>query len=507
MFSTTVTLDSAFTVGPVRRRLFGSFVEHLGRCVYTGIFEPGHPKADENGFRTDVIDLIRELGVSTVRYPGGNFVSNYQWEDGIGPVEQRPRRLDLAWHSTEPNLFGVDEFMAWTKRAGVEPMMAVNLGTRGVREALDLLEYCNVRGGTAWSDRRRANGSEEPYNVRMWCLGNEMDGPWQTGHKTAYEYARLATETARAMRQVDPNLELVACGSSMSTIDTFGTWERVVLTEAYEYVDYLSTHMYYAEHDGDLGSFLASAVDMDRFISSVVSVADAVRAERKLTKRINLSFDEWNIWYAQNPESEPPSGDDWPVAPHLLEDRYNVADAVVVGDLMMTLLRHADRVHAASLAQLVNVIAPIVAEPGGEAWRQTTFYPFALTASHARGQVLQSMVSSPTYETAKYGDAAMVDATATYDEESGEIVVFIVNRSMSEESNTQVNLHGFDTMGAVSAVTLSNPDPHYVGTASMDAHTLLQNNGSVSPTEHGFAITVPPVSWTMIRVHRNVSEN
>src|SRR5690606_26946697 len=223
--SAHLTLDPAFVVGPVRRRTFGSFVEHLGRCVYTGIHDPGHPTADADGFRQDVIDLVKELGVGTVRYPGGNFVSGYRWEDGIGPVEQRPRRLDLAWHSTDPNTVGVDEFMRWCAKADIEPMMAVNLGTRGVQEALDLLEYTNVVGGTHFADLRRSHGQEEPYRIRMWCLGNEMDGPWQIGHKTAEEYARLAKETANAMRMVDPDLELVVCGSSSSSMPTFGSWE------------------------------------------------------------------------------------------------------------------------------------------------------------------------------------------------------------------------------------------------------------------------------------------
>ena len=300
-----------------------------------------------------------------MRYPGGNFVSGYRWEDGVGPVEDRPARLDLAWHSTEPNTVGVDEFMRWSALAGVEPMMAVNLGTRGVAEAVDLLEYCNIRGGTRLSDARRANGSPEPYGVKLWCLGNELDGPWQIGHKTAYEYGRLAAEAGRAMKMLDPTLELVACGSSGVAIPTFGEWERVVLSEAYDEVDLISAHAYYWEDDGDLGSFLASATDMDHFIDSVAATADAVRAHRKASKRIHLSFDEWNVWYQHRAESRPPSGDDWPVAPVLLEDRYNVADAVVVGNLLISLLRHSDRVAAAALAQLVNVIAPIMTEPGG----------------------------------------------------------------------------------------------------------------------------------------------
>jgi alpha-N-arabinofuranosidase len=514
-----LTLDPAFTVSPVHRRTFGSFVEHLGRCVYTGIHDPAHPTADGDGFRGDVVELTRELGISTVRYPGGNFVSGYRWEDGIGPVEQRPARLDLAWHSTEPNTVGVDEFMRWATKAGVEPMMAVNLGTRGVQEALDLLEYCNIEKGTYWSDLRRANGTEAPHGVRMWCLGNEMDGPWQIGHKTAQEYGRLAAETARAMRMVDPDLELVVCGSSGSGMPTFGAWEATVLAETYEQVDLISAHAYYWEHDGDLASFLGSAINMDRFIEDVVATADAVRAAQQQTKRINISFDEWNVWYQKATPSQPPSTD-WPVAPVLLEDHYNVADAVVVGNLLISLLRHSDRVHSASLAQLVNVIAPIMTEPGGRIWRQTTFSPFALTSRYAVGQVLRVELATPSHQTTTYGDTPVVDAVATHDPDSGAIAVFAVNRSLTDPVTLEVDLRAFGDVQVVEAVTLANPDPYARAHVEDDGTLVPQPNPSVrrgdgpgASTRPGTAATpedrdgtdvvrveLPPVSWSMLRL-------
>ncbi|WP_019137711.1 alpha-N-arabinofuranosidase [Cellulomonas massiliensis] len=500
MIPVSLTVDPAFRIGPVRRRTFGSFVEHLGRCVYTGIHDPEHPSADADGFRRDVVELTRELGVSTVRYPGGNFVSGYRWEDGIGPVEQRPRRLDLAWHSTEPNLVGVDEFLRWAALAGVEPMMAVNLGTRGVQEALDLLEYCTVRSGTRLSDLRRAHGAAEPYDIRMWCLGNELDGPWQLGHKSAYEYGRLAAETARAMRMIRPDLELVACGSSGSGMPTFGEWERVVLGEAYEQVDLVSAHAYYCEEDGDLGSFLASAVDMDRFVESVVATADAVRAQKKVAKRVHVSFDEWNVWYVHRAESRPPSGDDWPVAPVLLEDRYHVADAVVVGSLLISLLRHTDRVHAASLAQLVNVIAPIMTEPGGRAWRQTTFHPFAQASRYASGDVLQVAIDAPTYETARFGDVPLVDAVATRDEATGDVTLFAVNRSQGEPALLEVDVRSLPGLRVREATTFANPDHTWQATADDDSSVLPRPNGTAALADGRLRIEVPPVSWNVVRL-------
>ena len=500
MLPVTLTLDPAFRVGPVRRRTFGSFIEHLGRCVYTGIHDPDHPTADEDGFRKDVLELTHELGVSSVRYPGGNFVSGYRWEDGVGPLELRPTRLDLAWHSSDPNLVGVDEFMRWSAKSGTEPMMAVNLGTRGLQEAVDLLEYCNVRGGSKMSDLRRANGTAEPHNIRMWCLGNEMDGPWQIGHKTAAEYGRLAAETARAMRMVDPDLELVACGSSGVEMPTFGEWERIVLGESYEQVDLISAHAYYWEENGDLGSFLASAVNMDHFVESVTATADSVRAIKKVAKRINISFDEWNVWYQHRAESRPPTGADWPVAPVLLEDRYNVADAVVVGNLLISLLRNTDRVHSASLAQLVNVIAPIMTEPGGRSWRQTTFHPFAQVSRYAAGDVLQVAIESPTYETAKYGDAPVVDAVATRDPETGAIALFAVNRSLTETVELSVDTRAIPGLRVIEATTLSNPDHTWSATADDETSVLPRPNQSATIDAGRLTLLLPPVSWNTLRL-------
>ncbi|UEJ81638.1 alpha-N-arabinofuranosidase [Brachybacterium halotolerans subsp. kimchii] len=499
----TLALHPAFRVAPVRPRTFGAFVEHLGRCVYGGIFEPDHPAADEAGFRTDVLDLTRELGVTSVRYPGGNFVSGYRWEDGVGPVEERPARHDLAWHSTEPNTVGLDEFMAWAERAGVEPMYAVNLGTRGVPEALDVLQYANAPQGIALSDARAAHGHPEPYGIRMWCLGNEMDGPWQTGHKTAQEYARTAAETARAMHQEDPGLELVVCGSSSSQMPTFGAWEATVLAETYDLVDMVSAHAYYAEKDGDQASFLASADDMDHFIDAVVATADHVRAELKAEKRIMVSFDEWNVWYQHRAESRPPEGDDWPVAPVLLEDTYNAMDAVVVGSLLISLLRHSDRVASASLAQLVNVIAPIMTAPGGAAWRQTTFHPFALTARHAAGEVLDVRIEAPTFANERFGTSSAADAVATWDERAGDLTLFVVNRDPERELDLAVDLADFGGLSLVEALTLHHEDPYAANTQDAPDTVTPQANDSIRVEGGRLSGALPAISWSLVRLHRD----
>lgn len=495
-----LTLDPHFTVGPVNRRLFGSFVEHLGRCVYDGIYEPGHPTANADGFRADVVELVKELGVSAIRYPGGNFVSGYRWEDGVGTPAERPRRLDLAWHSTETNEVGLDEFARWTDLVGSELMYAVNLGTRGVQEALDVLEYANIKEGTRLSDWRIANGRTEPYGIGMWCLGNEMDGPWQLGHSTAAEYGTLASKTAKAMRQVDPDLELVVCGSSSAQMPTFGAWERTVLEHTYEDVDFISCHAYYEEKDGDLGSFLASAVNMDGFIDSVVATADHVKAVLGSDKTINISFDEWNVWYIERYHGvDKITGiENWPVAPRLLEDVYSVADAVVFGNLLISLIRHADRVTSASLAQLVNVIAPIMTEPNGPAWRQTTFFPFAETSRLAQGEALTLKLTSDTYETAQYGVVNLVDAVATHDAATGSTSVFLVNRSMDEAAEVTIDVRALGAVAVTGARTLSDEDLYAKNTLADQDRVGLTENTSAVAADGTITITLPPVSWSAL---------
>jgi alpha-N-arabinofuranosidase len=487
-----IILDPALAIGSVQPELFGSFVEHLGRAVYDGIHEPEHPTADERGFRTDVIELVKELGVSTIRYPGGNFVSGFQWEDSVGPVEHRPRRLDLAWHSTETNEVGLHEFAEWLDDVGSELMLAVNLGTRGVQEALQLLEYANVPADarTALTRRRVENGRTDAFGVRIWCLGNEMDGPWQLGHRSADDYGKLAAETARAMRQLDPDLRLVVCGSSSSAMPTFGEWERTVLTHTYDLVDYISCHAYWQERNGDLGSFLASAVDMDRMIESVVATADAVGAALRNPKRIQISFDEWNVWYNDRFEQvDKIQGiGNWPVAPRLLEDVYTVADAVVVGSLLISLLNHADRVTAASLAQLVNVIAPIMTEPAGPAWKQTTFFPFAETSRLGRG----------TADTADYGRVDVITAAAT--RAGSKTTVFLVNRDQGRENAVTVDLSRLQPQRFVGARTLSDDDPYASNTLTQQQRVALQSNTTALVDGATLRVTLPAVSWTVIEL-------
>jgi len=489
----TIELDPRRHRGPIDRRLFGSFVEHMGRGVYTGLYEPTHATADAFGFRQDVEELIDELGVTVIRYPGGNFVSGYDWRDGIGPKEARPRRLDPAWRTIETNQIGTDEFLQWANRRGIEPMVAVNLGTAGVRSAASLVEYCNIAGGTSWSDLRRQNGAADPYGVALWCLGNEMDGPWQLGHKDAEHYAALAAETGKAMKCVDPAIKLIACGSSSDLVSTFGYWDSTVLERCWDVVDFISMHGYYYERDGDRRSFLASGAHMDEYIDGIAATIDAVGARKHSRKRIGISFDEWNVW---NMDRFPPATTmPIDVGGPRLEDVYSTLDAVVVGDLISSLLNHSDRVAIGCQAQLVNVIAPIATEAGGPAWRQSIFYPMTTAAGLARGNSLQALVRVDTLATARYGDVAGLAVSASHDAETGEVAVFLTNRGESE-LEVKLDCRAFDAIAVGSAVVISAD--HRGPLVRDDAASAAPK--SLTATADGTAVSVrlPAESWTAL---------
>ncbi len=433
-----ISIKNSKAVGEIDRRIYGSFIEHLGRAVYNGIYEPTHEAADDMGFRSDVLNLVNQLRVPVVRYPGGNFVSGYNWEDGIGDKSKRPRKLDLAWLTIESNEVGIDEFQEWASRAGTDVMMAVNLGTRGPDEARCLIEYCNSSTDTYYANLRRENGFEKPFGIKLWCLGNEMDGDWQICHKTAEEYGRVATETAKVLKWVDPSIELVACGSSDPNMPTYGEWERTVLDHTYDYVDYLSLHCYYGNKAGCTSDFLARAEDMDRFIKNTARICDEIKEKKNSDKVINLSFDEWNIWYRTKDEEK--SAERWRVAPHLLEEKFNFEDALLVGCMLMTLQNNCDRVKIACLAQLVNVIAPIMTENGGGAWRQTIFYPYMYASLYGNGRVLNATVESKSYKSSDGLDAPYLYTSVI--ENNDELVVFAVNRSLDEDM--ELVLDGFE---------------------------------------------------------------
>lgn len=498
MNKASLVVDKEFVIGTVDPRLYGSFIEHVGRAVYGGIYEPGHPEADEQGFRQDVMALARELRVPIVRYPGGNFVSGYEWEDGVGPVASRKRRLDLAWAALETNEVGTNEFAAWARQVGTEVMMAVNLGTRGPADARNLIEYCNHPGGTYWSDLRRSHGYEAPHKFKTWCLGNEMDGPWQIGHKTADEYGRVAVETAKLMKWVDPSIELVVCGSSMRDMPTFGSWEETVLGHSYDHVDYLSLHTYYGNRKDDTASFVAKTLEMDDYIHSVIAVCDYAKAKKRSKKTMMLSFDEWNVWY--HSASADKQLERWTIAPPQIEDVYTLEDAIVVGCMIISLLKRADRIRMACIAQLVNVIAPIMTANGGIAWRQTIFYPYMHASLYGRGVSLKPIIRSPKYDTAAYTDVPYLESAVVYDEEAEQLTIFAVNRDLAETLEVEADLRQFADYRIVEHLVLGNADPKARNTAEQPLHVTPHAGGDSELRDGRLRTILPKLSWNVIRL-------
>jgi len=464
------------------RRLFGTFLEHLGRAVYTGVYEPDSALADKNGFRTDVMAEIKGLGVPVIRYPGGNFVSGYNWLDGVGPKKARPTVLERAWNSLEPNQFGTNEFIDWCRMVGTEPLLGFNLGTGTPEMAVAYVEYCNVDKGTKWSDLRRSHGHDQPHNIRYWCLGNEMDGPWQMGTMPAREYGRKARDTARQIRVIDRTLQLIACGSSNTILPTYLVWDREVLEECYDQVDGISLHNYYGntkELTGENSArFLAMNLDMERQIHEIAAVCDYVQGLRKSPKRLWLSFDEWNVWYRARGGTFADGKRTF--APKLLEEVYNLEDALLVGGFINTLLRESDRVRVACLAQILNVIAPLVTNKTS-VLRQSIYYPYAWALQYARGKVLDLVVESETYpisadglraDVARNDQVPFIDVVATIDPQNGQVCVLMLNRDLDGEREIVLEWRDSTPTRVLACETLTGPDLKAFNTFEQPKHVV-----------------------------------
>jgi alpha-N-arabinofuranosidase len=494
-----IYVDLRRTVAPIDRNLFGSFLEHLGRAIYEGIYDPGSKLADSDGFRKDVMDEVRHLGVPIIRYPGGNFVSGYNWLDGVGPKKDRPMVLDKAWNSLNSNQFGTDEFLAWCKEVGTEPLMGLNLGTGTPEQAADLVEYCNVEKGTRWSDLRRKHGVAEPYKIQRWCLGNEMDGPWQIGHMSATQYGLKAADAARQMRYVDSSLKLVACGSSGPFMPTYLEWDREVLEQCYDYVDGLSLHRYFDNSEttgGDSAQFLAMNLTMDRQIAETVAVCDLVRGHKRSPKKLWLSFDEWNVWYrARHGDAADGKKTE---APHLLEEIYNLEDALLVGGLLNTLIRNSDRVKLACLAQLINVIAPIMTNAGG-LFRQTIYYPYSWALQYARGAALNVLVESSTYEVKGMEPVPHLDAAAAHNPADGSVTLFILNRDLQRSHDVEVVWEDQPPTRALTTSLLTGDDLKAVNSFQSPQRVAPQQFAKPTTANNRTKFEVPARSYTLLQ--------
>jgi len=480
MEPTTITLHTKFQIGQVDPRIFGGFLEHMGRAVYEGVYDPDCSCADKDGFRTDVLEALRRLSMTTIRYPGGNFASGYHWMDGIGPREQRPTVRDLAWKSTEPNHFGTHEYIKLCRKMGWTPMLTVNLGTGTPEEARNWVEYCNCPAGTKYADMRAAppssppaggsppssppaggspplsppaGGKEggQPYGVRLWCLGNEMDGPWQLGHVPADQYAIRAQQAAKMMKGVDESVELVACGSCGIHMPTYMEWDRQVLEYLGDLADYVSLHRYVGNRDDDTPDFLAITNSLDRQIEEMDAVCRFVQAKQRSKKRAYLCFDEWNVWY-RNMQMD---GED-KFAPHLIEEVYNLEDALVVAGFLNSFIRHADVVKIANIAQIVNVIAPLLTR-GDEMLIQSIFYPFEMFSRRRDGVSLRLALDGPIYEGKTNGRVHTIDTSAILDPSDGRLHLFVTNRSLDEPASVHVKLADRAIVALEGAELLTGP--------------------------------------------------
>ena len=488
MKPTKLTLDTRFQIAPVDPRLFGGFLEHLGRAVYQGVYDPESAHADEDGFRTDVMDALKRLDMTAMRYPGGNFASGYHWLDGVGPRAERPTVRELAWQSIEPNQFGTDEYIRLCRKMGWTPMLTVNLGTGTPEEARDWVEYCNCPRGTRYADLRAGNGFPEPYGVDLWCLGNEMDGPWQLGHVPADQYAIRAQQAAKMMKDVDPSLELVACGSCNTHLPTYMEWDRTVLEYLGDLADYISLHRYVGNRTDDTPDYLAVGASIDQQIEEMDAVCRYVQARRRSVKRAYLCFDEWNVWYKDR------MGDgQGQFAPHLIEEVYNLEDALVVAEFLNSFVRHADSVKIANIAQIVNVIAPLLTR-GDKTLVQPTFFPFEMFSKRRQGTALQAAVEGPGYESASNGWVQTVDASVILGE--GRLQVFAVNRSQDEAAPLQITLLDGAISGLESGEVLSGTDPKAVNTFEQPDLVRPQSLQDVRIVGGRAGVVLPPLSVT-----------
>jgi len=492
-----IYIDTNRVISEISPLLFSGFAEHMGRCIYEGIYDPASPHADQNGLRKDVLAALKELNFRSMRYPGGNFLSGYFWEDGIGPKDQRPVRRDLAWQSIETNQFGTDEFMNFCEEIGTAPMMGVNMGTGTIQDAANLVEYCNGATGTKYADMRVQNGHADPYNVKYWCIGNEMDGPWQIGHLDVVEYGKKAREAAKMIRLHDNDIELVLCGSSGPTMATYPEWDRVALEFCWDNVDYHSMHYYATNWEDDTDSFLALSAEFESFVDTLSGVLRYVKAQNRSKHDVYLSWDEWNVWYKARLEDDVKGL--WTEAPHLIEEVYNLEDALVVGQWMNVFLRKSDVLKIACLAQIVNVIAPILTTTDAML-KQSIYYPIMLFSKLAHGNALDVKVNAPMYNTKLFGDMPLLDVSSSHDAETNTNAIFIVNRSQTESLPLDILWQDVAPKSVKSAYQVAGTDPKAVN--SFDNPNVVTAVVINAPDIRDGKTTMmlPPLSFTALEV-------
>jgi len=481
-----IKVDTERVIGDIDPKIYGNFIEHLGRCIQGGVFDESSPLSDANGFRKDVLAAAKDLKVSILRWPGGNFSSNYHWMDGIGPRDSRPPRLEMAWGTVEDNRFGTHEFMKYVETLGAEPYVCVNLGTGTWTEAQQWVEYCNSPLDTAMTRLRKQNGRTEPWKVTYWGLGNEIDGPWQMGHRSAEDYGKFALEAAKLMKLTDPNVKLVAAGSSNFGPGSDWTgWNRTVLEYLKNYADYLALHMYVGNPQNDYGDFVASSLELASRLKTAEGIIDAALSGVR-NRKIHIAWDEWNVWYRARGEGQR--------GRRILEEHYNLEDALVVATFLNTFVNHAHLVKIANMAQLVNVIAPIFTNEHG-LFLQTIYYPLQLFANNTRGRALELFVDSPKYSSRRFDDIPYLDVSAADD--NGSLVLNVVNRHKDQAIQTEFELQDKQFSGGAEAIEVTGTD--IKAENNFDGAPVKPARRPAAAQGKKLTYSFPPHSYTMIR--------
>ncbi len=451
-----IGIDLERRIGAVDRRIFGQFIEHLGRCIYGGIYDEGSPLADARGFRTDVLDAVRPLRIPILRWPGGNFVSGYHWLDGVGPKEARPRRSELAWYAEESNRFGTNEFIDYCRAIDAAPFICVNMGSGTMDEAQAWVEYCNGTGTTSWANLRRQHGHPEPHRVRYWGLGNEMYGSWQIGNMNAHDYVKKARAFAMVMKRTDPSIQLVGCGQT-----GWSEWDEIVLGGLADLIDFHSIHLYTGSTDHYTTVF--SSHQAERAIRICAALIERVRQLQRIDHPIHIAFDEWNVWYRTRSHEDRVGG---------VEERYNLSDALAIATYLNGFIRHCRTVRIANFAQLVNAIAPIFTNPGG-LFRQTIYHPLHLYAMRMREIALDVHVNGETYDlspaqetvsagrvhhVSDLGPFQLLDAAATCDTAGRALTLAVVNRDHARPLTATIDLGGASPSGPTEVWEVNGAD-------------------------------------------------
>lgn len=513
MVNGKIGLDKRFVrKKPIDDRLYSAFMEHMRDVIYNGIYNPEHPTADEYGFRTDVIELVKELKLTGIRYPGGNFICSYNWEDTVGPVEERPKKVDLAWRQIEPNQVGIPEFEHWTKAVGSELIMAVNLSTRGAADAANLVEYCNHPGGTYYSDLRKKHGHEQPYNIRTWCVGNETDGSWNIARKRAKEYGWDAMEAAKAMRRVDEDIELVAVGSSGTQLDTYLNWDRKVLEQVYDSCDFISLHRYLGnmeiEQEGtldpsDTTDYLELVSRFERNILDVIAACDYVKGHKRSQKEMYISLDEYNVQDVGVPPQfcipQEEREFQWEVGTSFKPEGLTMRAVLLFGLTMITLIRHSDRIRIACQSILINGFGMVMCGKDEDAWVNGTYHIFKHCSLHGRGKVLEQVSESNQYKTKSFGDANVLDSVCVYHEAEKEITIFAVNKS-EEEMEFTAELSCFGNLDLIEHVDVRAESLWDRNSAEEPDRIHPEKRNTTEILENRIVSKLRGYSWNMIRI-------